>query len=170
MLWPIWAGILLGWYYAVRLSRRPPQRVTRAQLDDFVLYAVLGVIVGGRLGYVIFYQPDYFLLHPLAILQLWHGGMSFHGGMAGVIVALALFARRRGISGLALADIVAEVAPIGLAPRAGREFHQWRAVGAAEYYALGDGVSGGWGGASAPESALSGYDGRSPFVHDSVVS
>ncbi|MCX8502037.1 MAG: prolipoprotein diacylglyceryl transferase, partial [Alphaproteobacteria bacterium] len=108
------AGILLGWYYAVRLSRRPPQLVTRAHLDDFVLYAVLGVILGGRLGYVIFYQPEYFLAQPIAIFQLWRGGMSFHGGVVGVVIAMALFACRRRISGLALSDIVAEVAPIGL--------------------------------------------------------
>ncbi|MDI9409538.1 MAG: prolipoprotein diacylglyceryl transferase [Candidatus Pacebacteria bacterium] len=108
------AGILLGWFYAVRLSRRSPLLVPRASLDDFVLYAVLGVIIGGRLGYVVFYQPEYFIVHPMAIFQLWQGGMSFHGGMLGVVLAIVVFAWRRKIPILAFGDVIAAVAPIGL--------------------------------------------------------
>ena len=108
------AGILLGWFYAVRLTSREPKLVPRASLDDFVLYAVLGVILGGRLGYVLFYQPAYFAANPGAIIQLWQGGMSFHGGMLGVVLAIVLYAWRRKIPILAFGDVIAAVAPIGL--------------------------------------------------------
>ncbi len=107
-------GLLLGWRYCVWLAKRPPALVTKLQIDDFLVWATIGVIGGGRLGYVLFYQPGQFLARPVEILQVWHGGMSFHGGVAGVIVAIILFARRRGIPLLALCDIVAAAVPIGL--------------------------------------------------------
>ncbi len=108
------AGIVLGWRYALYLSQRPPVFMTREAIDDFIVWVTLGVILGGRLGFVFFYQPGRFLENPLEALQLWHGGMSFHGGLVGVLVAVAIFAHRRGISGLSLGDIVASVTPIGL--------------------------------------------------------
>jgi phosphatidylglycerol:prolipoprotein diacylglycerol transferase len=86
----------------------------RAAVDDFVTWATVGIIVGGRLGYVLFYKPGYYLYNPLEALFLWRGGMSFHGGMLGVLIAIALFARRRNIPVLALGDIIAAAAPIGL--------------------------------------------------------
>jgi phosphatidylglycerol:prolipoprotein diacylglycerol transferase len=107
-------GLLIGWRYCVWLAKRPPVLITKLQIDDFLVWATIGVIVGGRLGYVLFYQPSQFLVRPLEILQVWHGGMSFHGGVAGVIIALLLFARRRAIPLLALCDIVAAAVPIGL--------------------------------------------------------
>lgn len=107
------AGILLGWWYLLKLLRQPSAPMNRVQADDLVFYATLGVILGGRLGYVIFYGPEMFL-HPLDIFKLWDGGMSFHGGAAGVSFALILFARRHGLNWLRIHDYVACVAPIGL--------------------------------------------------------
>jgi phosphatidylglycerol:prolipoprotein diacylglycerol transferase len=108
------AGIVLGWRYAIKLVGQPPRFMDRTTLDDFIVWVTLGIILGGRLGYVIFYQPGRYLAVPWEAFYLWHGGMSFHGGLIGVLVAIALFARLRGISGLALGDVVASVTPIGL--------------------------------------------------------
>jgi len=107
-------GLVIGWRYCVWLAKKPPVTVTTLQLDDFFIWAIVAVILGGRLGYVLFYQPAQYFADPLTILQLWHGGMSFHGGTVGVIVALILFARRRKIPFLALCDIVTAAVPIGL--------------------------------------------------------
>lgn len=107
-------GLLLGWRYCLYLASRPPYLVTRDHIDDFFLWATLGVVLGGRLGYVLFYQSGYFLEHPLDILFVWQGGMSFHGGLVGVILAMHLFTRQRGLPFLALTDIVACATPIGL--------------------------------------------------------
>ena len=84
-------------------------------VDDMLLYGVFGVILGGRLGYVLFYKPLYYLAHPLEILSVWQGGMSFHGGLLGVLVALWLFARSRGKRWLEVTDFVAPLVPLGLA-------------------------------------------------------
>ena len=108
------AGIVIGWRLALRAADAPPRHVTRAQVDDFVSWATLGIILGGRLGYVLFYKPGHYLENPGEILALWRGGMSFHGGMLGVIGATLLFARQRGVPLLALGDVVALAAPIGL--------------------------------------------------------
>jgi len=114
------AGILLGWRYALGLARNLAIRggqaspVTPAQIDDLILWVTLGVILGGRLGYVVFYQPQMIWETPGQILQIWQGGMSFHGGLIGVILAMALFARSQGIDLLKLADTVAPAVPFGL--------------------------------------------------------
>jgi len=84
-------------------------------LEDVLFYGVLGVVAGGRLGYVLFYKPAYYLQHPLEALAIWQGGMSFHGGLIGVLVACAVFARRRGMRFLDLMDFVAPLVPLGLA-------------------------------------------------------
>ena len=112
-------GILAGWLYARATLRTQrvwggPAPMTVAQYDDFVVWITLGVILGGRLGYVLFYNPVYFAAHPLEALQLWNGGMSFHGGFLGCIAAVVLFARKRNISVLSLGDITCAVGPIGL--------------------------------------------------------
>ena len=113
------AGILLGWLYARALVRRAhlwggkaPMSV--ADYDDFVLWVTLGIVVGGRLGYVLFYNPAYFLAHPAEIPQLWKGGMSFHGGFLGCVAAVVAFALKRGIPMLSLGDVTCAVGPIGL--------------------------------------------------------
>jgi phosphatidylglycerol---prolipoprotein diacylglyceryl transferase len=113
------AGLFGGLYYAKRLAASDglwagTKRPTSTDLDDLLLYATLGVILGGRLAYVIFYQPGYFLSKPLEIFSIWSGGMSFHGGLAGATLAIYLFARARALPVLSLFDIVATVAPIGL--------------------------------------------------------
>jgi len=112
-------GILLGWVYARALIRTArywdgPAPLTVADFDDFVIWVTLGIILGGRTGYVLFYNLPHFIEHPAEILQLWHGGMSFHGGFTGCVLAVVLFARRRGISILSLGDITCAVGPIGL--------------------------------------------------------
>ncbi|MEX2009659.1 MAG: prolipoprotein diacylglyceryl transferase [Dongiaceae bacterium] len=109
-------GLIGGWRYCLYLAGRAPEAggPTRLQIDDFVVWATLGVILGGRLGYVLFYQPGYFLANPGQVAMVWRGGMSFHGGLVGVALAMVLFARRHGVRLLAFADIVACAAPIGL--------------------------------------------------------
>ena len=88
---------------------------TRRDVEDLLFFGVLGVIIGGRLGYVLFYKPGYYAAHPLEALMVWKGGMAFHGGLLGVIGAMALFAKRRGRSFLAVTDLVAPCVPTGLA-------------------------------------------------------
>lgn len=88
---------------------------SRRDVDDLLFFGVLGVVLGGRLGYVLFYKPAYYLQHPLEILAVWQGGMAFHGGLLGVIVAMALFARLRGRSFFAVTDLIAPCVPTGLA-------------------------------------------------------
>jgi phosphatidylglycerol---prolipoprotein diacylglyceryl transferase len=112
-------GILGGWFYARAIVRsetlwggKAPLTVT--DYDDFILWVTLGIILGGRIGYVLFYNAPYFIEHPAEIVQLWKGGMSFHGGFLGCVAAVLLFAWRRGIPWLSLGDITCAVAPIGL--------------------------------------------------------
>ena len=107
-------GLLVGWRYVRALARRPPRAAGGRDVDDFLVWATLGVVLGGRLGYVLFYNPGYYLDHPLAILQVWEGGMSFHGGLLGVLVAGLVFVRQRRIEALAFADVIACAVPIGL--------------------------------------------------------
>src|SRR5882672_11607524 len=88
---------------------------TRRDVEDMLFYGVLGVVIGGRLGYVLFYKPGYYASHPLEVFAVWKGGMAFHGGLLGAIVAMALFARTRGRQFLDVADLVAPCVPTGLA-------------------------------------------------------
>ena len=113
------AGILLGWSMPAPSSATSalwggPAPMTVVDFDDFVLWVTLGIILGGRIGYVLFYNLPHFAAHPLEILQLWNGGMSFHGGFPGCVLAVVLFARKRGIPILSLGDITCAVGPIGL--------------------------------------------------------
>lgn len=109
------AGIVLGWWIIAReTAKRPLTNFTKQALDDVVMWAVFGIILGGRLGYVLFYKPDYYLANPSQILHVWEGGMSFHGGLVGTILAFYLFARKYNINFLALMDILACVTPLGL--------------------------------------------------------
>ncbi|MEH2515142.1 phosphatidylglycerol:prolipoprotein diacylglycerol transferase [Bradyrhizobium sp. AZCC 1610] len=112
-------GIVLGWIYARSLLKSEklwggPAPATPVQIDDFILWVTIGIIVGGRTGYVLFYNPAFFIQHPAEIFQLWNGGMSFHGGFLGCVAAVMLFAHRNNISILSLGDITTAVAPIGL--------------------------------------------------------
>jgi phosphatidylglycerol---prolipoprotein diacylglyceryl transferase len=112
-------GIVLGWIYARSLIKTERlwsggSPISLPQIDDFVLWVTIGIIVGGRTGYVLFYNPSFFIQHPADIFELWKGGMSFHGGFLGCVVAVMLFARKNNISILSLGDIVTAVGPIGL--------------------------------------------------------
>ena len=107
------AALLLGWRYIIRLAARPETPVEPRAADDFLIWAMIGVVLGGRLGHVLFYQPAAYFADPAQILRIWQGGMSFHGGMLGVAIAIVLFARRRHLPVLAIADLVAAAAPIG---------------------------------------------------------
>ncbi|HET9114168.1 MAG TPA: prolipoprotein diacylglyceryl transferase, partial [Burkholderiales bacterium] len=98
----------------LRITQQPYAGWQPKQLDDMLFYGVLGVVLGGRLGYVLFYKFDYYLAHPLEIFYVWQGGMSFHGGFLGVIIALWLFARRVGKPWLAVTDFIAPLVPLGL--------------------------------------------------------
>ncbi len=112
-------GILGGWFYARAILRSGrlwggPPPLSVVDFDDFVLWVTLGIILGGRTGYVLFYNAAYFADHPLETVQLWKGGMSFHGGFLGCVIAVVLFARWRNLPILSLGDITCAVAPIGL--------------------------------------------------------
>jgi phosphatidylglycerol:prolipoprotein diacylglycerol transferase len=112
-------GLILGWRYTVWLARQKrfngqDSRPTANDLDDFLFWAMAGVLIGGRLGIVLFYQPSLYFSHPLEIVRIWQGGMSFHGGMLGVSTALIWFTWRRGIRLFDVSDLVACATPIGL--------------------------------------------------------
>jgi len=112
-------GILIGWLIARRLIANErlwggPAPFTVLDFDDFVLWVTLGIILGGRTGYVLFYNLDHFLAHPSEIVQVWKGGMSFHGGFIGCVLAVILFALKRRVAMLSLGDITCAVGPIGI--------------------------------------------------------
>jgi len=108
------AGFVLGWRYCMRLVRNRAVEPLPKNYDDFLTWAVIGVVLGGRLGYVLVYNLPHYLAHPLEALETWQGGMSFHGGMVGVILAAWLYARRQKIPFWQFLDPVAAVTPIGL--------------------------------------------------------
>jgi phosphatidylglycerol:prolipoprotein diacylglycerol transferase len=107
-------GILFGWWYLLKLLARPGAPMARRHADDLAFYATLGIILGGRLGYVLFYRPSYYLAEPAEIVQLWDGGMSFHGGAIGTMVAILWLARKNGLDWLRVHDYVACCAPFGI--------------------------------------------------------
>jgi len=116
-----WYGLmyLLGFTLFMLLGRHRLRTLNRPgwdnkMLDDFMFYAVLGLVVGGRLGEVFFYRPDYYFAHPASILAVWEGGMSFHGGFIGVMLAVTLFTRKFKLNWLQLTDFIAPLSPLGL--------------------------------------------------------
>ena len=108
------SGFLLGWRYCLVLAQKNPKGPSPQLYDDYLTWAVIGTVLGGRLGYILFYQGSYYIDHPLEMLQIWHGGMSFHGGASGVIGAAWLFTRRHKIHFFPFTDLLAVVTPIGL--------------------------------------------------------
>ncbi|MGJ3264272.1 MAG: prolipoprotein diacylglyceryl transferase [Salinarimonas sp.] len=113
------AGLLIGWWGARRLVRAQGlwsgvRRPDAIAIDDLVVWVAIGLILGGRLGYALFYNLEAYLANPLEILAVWRGGMAFHGGLIGAVLAMILFARRRGLPVLPIFDVVAVVAPVGL--------------------------------------------------------
>ena len=112
-------GIIAGWFYARTIIASEklwggPAPITVTEFDDFIIWVTLGIILGGRIGYVLFYNLPHFTAHPFEIFELWNGGMSFHGGFLGCVVATVAFALRRGLPMLSLGDVTTAVAPIGL--------------------------------------------------------
>ncbi len=107
-------GIVLGWIYMMRLLSAPGAPMAKRHAEDLVFYATLGIIVGGRMGYVLFYDTNLLWTHPLGILKLWEGGMSFHGGVIGTTIGIILFARKHKLDWLRIHDYVACCAPMGL--------------------------------------------------------
>ena len=109
------AGFAAAWWLGVRRIERGSSPVTRRQFDDLLFASIIGVILGGRLGYVLFYKTTYYLSHPLEIFAIWQGGMSFHGGFLGVLVAMIFVARRHRLRWLDVTDFIAPLCPIGFA-------------------------------------------------------
>ena len=104
-------GLLIGWYYCKKITSN---KIVSNTFDDFVSYLIVAIIVGGRLGYVIFYNPNYYLKNPLEILMIWNGGMSFHGALIGIIIASYLFGNKKKINNFLFLDLVAIASPIGI--------------------------------------------------------
>ena len=113
-------GITLGWIYAAKIIKITSnksynfQQITKDQFDDLIIYLIFGIIIGGRLGYVIFYNSEYYSENIIEIFKIWKGGMSFHGGLAGVIISIISFSHIKKVNFFKLSDIVACVAPIGI--------------------------------------------------------
>jgi phosphatidylglycerol:prolipoprotein diacylglycerol transferase len=108
------AGIFLGYWYMLKLIKQPGAPMARRHADDLVFYAALGIILGGRIGYVLFYNLSYYLQNPLDILKLWDGGMSFHGGMIGTVLGIIYLSRKEKLNWLRIHDYVACCVPFGL--------------------------------------------------------
>jgi len=107
-------GFLALWFFAARRARQPDSGWTAEQVSDFIFYGALGVILGGRLGYMLFYNLSHYFAHPLDVFKIWQGGMSFHGGLIGVLLAMLYFARKTGKTFFTVADFIAPWVPIGL--------------------------------------------------------
>lgn len=105
-------GIILGWWQLAKMVERSGAPISKDQVDDLILFATLGIILGGRIGYILFYSPQTFL-NPVDVLKVWEGGMSFHGGVLGVMLAIFLFCRKNGVSWLRMHDYIAVVYPLG---------------------------------------------------------
>ena len=108
------AGIFIGYWYLLKLIKQPGSPMARRHADDLVFYAALGIILGGRIGYVLFYNLSYYLQNPLGILKLWDGGMSFHGGMIGTVLGILYLSRKEKLQWLRVHDYVACCVPFGL--------------------------------------------------------
>ena len=164
------AGILLGWLYARRLVSQPDlwggkPPMTVAQADDFLFWITLGIVVGGRLGFVLFYEPSYFWQNPAEIPAVWHGGMSFHGGLLGVVLAVYLFARVKRINRAVARRHCLGGDAVRTVLRPDRQFHQFGSGRAGERRALGDGVPRRRRPAAPSEPALRGVSRRHRAVH-----
>ncbi len=163
------AGIVLGWLYARKILRTEkfwggPAPISIPQFDDYVLWVTLGIILGGRTGYVLFYNLGYFVQHPLEMFQLWQGGMSFHGGFLGCVAAVLLFGWRNKVPVLSLGDVTCAVGADRAVPRPARQLHQQRIVGPDDRRAVGLRVPDRRAAAAASEPALRGGAGGAAAV------
>ena len=110
-------GILLGWMYIIKIIKNQkynPAKITNFEIDEIIIYLIIGIILGGRLGYAIFYNLGYFSQNLLDIFKLWHGGMSFHGGLIGIIVSVFIYSKTKKINFLNFTDLISCAAPIGI--------------------------------------------------------
>ena len=112
------AGILIGWWLGkkiiIKRFKNTEKLFNLTEFDNLITYLIISIIVGGRVGYIIFYNFDYYTLNPLSIIKIWEGGMSFHGALIGIIIGTYIFSNKRGISSFFLLDIIACVAPVGI--------------------------------------------------------
>lgn len=108
------AGIMIGWWLLARLDNKKPKVFNQKAYDDFVIWAILGILIGGRIGYVLFYNAPYYLENPGEIIKVWKGGMAFHGGLIGAIVSMYLMSRVHKLNFLKVMDLLAVITPIGL--------------------------------------------------------
>ena len=107
-------GFLLGFYVIKKINDKQKNKIKDKILDEFFVWSVIGVILGGRIGYIIFYQTSLIFLDPISILYIWKGGMSFHGGLIGIIISMIIFCRYKSINFFQISDLISSVAPIGL--------------------------------------------------------
>lgn len=107
-------GFLAFWLLGRRRADDPWRGITRDDVENLLFWGVFGVVLGGRLGYCLFYQPDYYLSHPFDVVKMWQGGMSAHGGLIGVLIVMGIYGRVRGMGFWRVADFVAPLVPIGL--------------------------------------------------------
>ena len=108
-------GIVFAWWYIRRLTKKPGAAMSTDHIDDFITWALFGVILGGRIGYILFYDKlDWFLSDPVRMVRLWDGGMSFHGGFAGVVLAVIFYVRKQKLDLMRVSDVVAIVSPVGI--------------------------------------------------------
>jgi prolipoprotein diacylglyceryl transferase len=108
------AGLAFAWWHMVRISLKDQSVITKTDIDDLISWGALGIVIGGRLGYVLFYNIEFFIENPKEIIALWKGGMSFHGGLIGVISVILFYTRKKKLNTLAVGDIIASATPIGL--------------------------------------------------------
>ena len=108
------AGIFISWIIVRKFLINSNKNISKEFIDELLNYAVIGIIVGGRLGYVLFYNFEYYLFSPIEILKIWKGGMSFHGGLIGIIIAIIIYSNKRKINYLEITDMIALVSPIGI--------------------------------------------------------
>ena len=134
-------GLAFAWWFARRRSNAPHSPLKPDQIDDLIFYAAVGIVLGGRLGYALFYGIERLTADPMWLFRVWEGGMAFHGGLLGVLVAMAVFARQRGIDWGRLMDFVAtpDARRIGTGPVG--QLHRSGAVGSARRGPVGDGLS-----------------------------
>jgi phosphatidylglycerol:prolipoprotein diacylglycerol transferase len=108
------AGLVLGWRFLLRMAKSGDAALSVKQVDDFIVWATIGVVIGGRLGYALFYRPGYYSENLVEVLYVWQGGMAFHGGLTGVVAAVLLFSRKHKLNLFGVADMIAVAAPLGL--------------------------------------------------------
>ena len=162
-------GLTAAYFVIQHKVTRKGLAIRKDQIYDMVVYAAFGVFLGGRIGYTLFYNFSYYSQNPLKLLAVWEGGMSFHGGLLGTIIALIWFSRRQGIPAYTIADLAACVTPIGLGSRSDRELHQRRTLRSVNRRGLVHGLSSGRPCLPSSLAIVRGHAGRPCLVHGIMV-